>query len=434
MRSALAVLSLLSLTASAAAPLTIEQALELARTRNERAQVAKWQATAAQARVDRARSFFLPELSLIGRYTRRLHETRRTIAGESVVTQAQNRLDAFASLRMTLLDPRGFPLYAAAKHDAEAERLNASEAQRLLAFETGQVFVNALSLAHVEDAASRRLELARHNLREAQARFEAQLVSSNDVTQARLEVATANRARVRAQADRAAAVLMLGFLTGSEIDGLASPDVLLAEAVAARPGPQELEAAQRERIDLRALKARADALEAQAVEPLMRLLPALNFAGQYQVTNDPGIIGRNADGFAALELGWTLFDGGERYAERRERLAQAKAARLNAEALSRGLGAELKTAAVALDAARAALDEAQVAFEAAEQNAKERSILYQQGLSSALELANANVLRFDAQVALARERFALALALFDLRAAQGLGPLGAPWPLEGGAG
>ena len=52
--------------------LTLERAVALAQARNEQALSAGERARAASARDTRARSFFFPELSLSGTYTRRL--------------------------------------------------------------------------------------------------------------------------------------------------------------------------------------------------------------------------------------------------------------------------------------------------------------------------------------------------------------------------
>ncbi len=57
-------------------------------------------------------------------------------------------------------------------------------------------------------------------------------------------------------------------------------------------------------------------------------------------------------------------------------------------------------------------------------NAAEIAELYRQGLSNALQVADANVSLFEAEVEVARQRNGLALALLNLRAAQGLDPFG----------
>jgi outer membrane protein TolC len=125
-----------------------------------------------------------------------------------------------------------------------------------------------------------------------------------------------------------------------------------------------------------------------------------------------------------LELTWSLFDGGERYAERRERRALAGAASLEAQALTRRVDVEIQRAEVALDTAQAALRQSEQAARAAQKNADETVILYRQGLSNALTVADANLRLFEAQVTLARSRYDVGVALLSLRAAVGLDPLG----------
>ena len=79
---------------------------------------------------------------------------------------------------------------------------------------------------------------------------------------------------------------------------------------------------------------------------------------------------------------------------------------------------------VSLSSQQASLKMALVALDAAHKNAAEIAELYRQGLSNALQVADANVRLFEAEVEVARQRNGLALALLNLRAAQGLDPFG----------
>ncbi len=399
----------------ASSELTLERAIELALERNVRSLSAEQRVKVAEARLSSARAAFFPELTVSGSYTRRLYATANNDG---------NVLGANASARMTLLDARVFPLYAAASHEKEATRLEAAEERRRVAFTAAEAFLQALTADQVLAAAQRRWEFAQTSLRDAQSRFEAQLVSSNDVTKARLEQATSERERVRAQGDRDSAYVTLSYVIAEEsLAPLTQPQRLLEQAGVVSAAVN-METARERRLDVQARQERLEGLRSLALEPLMRLLPTLNLSAQYTLTNDPGFNRRPEDGSATLELRWELFDGGERYAVRRERLALAKIAELESVDLDRQLSAEVRTAQVSVTSARGALQQAQVAAEQAEKNAEEITILYRQGLTSALETANAGVQMFDAQVALARERFGLALAFFDLRAALGLDPLG----------
>ena len=156
----------------------------------------------------------------------------------------------------------------------------------------------------------------------------------------------------------------------------------------------------------------------------MRLIPTLSLSAQYRLTNEAGLSGRAGDGFLSLELSWPLFDAGRRYADADERDALAEAAALDAQARDRRVGVEVRIALTALTTAQAALKQAFDAVDAAEKNAAETSALYREGLATALDASTAAAQRFDAQVALVREQYALVLAYLDLRSALGLDPLG----------
>ena len=85
---------------------------------------------------------------------------------------------------------------------------------------------------------------------------------------------------------------------------------------------------------------------------------------------------------------------------------------------------EVRDGLVSLASQQASLKKALVALDAARKNAAEIAELYRQGLSNALQVADANVSLFEAEVEVARQRNGLALALLNLRAAQGLDPFG----------
>lgn len=407
-------------------PLTLDEAIELAVTQSERVQAADARGLAADARVDRARAFFFPELAAQGTYTRRLQSVEREVGGTRVVVQQQNAFSAGANLRWAIFNAQGIPLYRAAAKERDATKLEARELRRLFAFEAADAFLATLSTDQVEEAARRRVSLAEQQLREARARADAQLASTNDVTRAELELASAQRELTRARGQTQTTRLELAYLLQVPSPRpLAQPEGLLSEASNAASGDRrEVDQALERRFDVAARGARVRALEIFADEPLFRLIPILSLNAQYGLTNESGLSGRVGDGFASLNLTWPIFDGGERYAERDERVSLARAEALEARALDRRVPLEVATARVNLANAQAAIEQARVALEAAQKNAEELQVLYRQGLARALEVADANLRLFEAQVAQARERLALGLAFLDLRASLGLDPLG----------
>ncbi|QRK06726.1 TolC family protein [Archangium violaceum] len=407
-------------------PLTLERAVSLASERNETTLSAQARAEAAEARVAQARAFFFPRLVVNGGYTRRPQESTRQVGDQTVVLQRFNALGGNAIASITLFDARGFPLYQAAKRDSEATALDAREVRRQVAFQAATAFLSTLGLQQVAEAAERRLAYARQSLEEARARAQAGLASTNDVTRAELDVATAEAELVDAVGQAETSRLQLGYLlVVPEVGALAPPETLLGEA--SRPVDSFAGLADKaleRRPDILSAKLRVEQQRALAREPLARLFPSLTASAQGSVTNESGLNGQTFNGFLGLDLTWTLFDGGARYAERRERLALTRALDLDTAARVRGVDVSVERAHVSLRTAQAALSRSQVAMEAARQNAEETTILYRQGLASSLALSDAQVRQFEAEVSLAQAHYALGTALLELRSAVGLDPLG----------
>lgn len=417
---------IVSLAASTdAAPLSFEQAVELTLRNNERTRIAEQDVAAAQAGVDRARAAFFPTLSGMGTYNLRPYPATRTIDGHRVVLQSHNALNATLGVNATLFDAHVFPLYQQARRNAEAAGFQSAEDKRQLAFDAGRAFLTVLGLEQVNAAAGRRLAYARQSLQDAQARFAAQLVGSNDVTRAELEVATAEAGVIAAKGDVDSTYLQLGYLLVQPVVApLQPPDALLAQAAAPIDSVDTLVvAAAARRLDLKATQRRVEAARQAAREPALRFVPSLGATAQARATNEAGF-GRAVDGYAGLVLNWPLFDGGVRGAQKAELDALAERSALQAAALQRHIGMDVGIAVVSLAKVQAAVRQAEAAASAAERNAKESSTLYHQGLASALVMADASARLFEANVMLARQHYGLALAYLDLRAALGLDPLG----------
>ena len=414
--------------AFAAESLTLEHAIELALSRNERAGIADAQADAAQARLSKARAFFFPDFIVTGNYSPREYETRRDATGDLFVTYRKDAVSATAVATIPIFDARAFPLHRFARLERDAARYDAMEVRRRLAFEAAEAFLMALGVQQVREAAERRHALAEQSLREARARFEAKLVGSNDVTRAELELANADRERTRAVGDAQTTMLELSFLLDVEVPGaLRPPDALLA-AAAAPPGSAEdlVRETTARRMDVLSDRAHARALVALSREPMMRLLPVIGASAAWRVSNDPDFEGREQDPTIGVVATWPLFDGGDRYADRRERRANARVATLQARATERAVEVDLERALVRLANGQASAKAAGTAAEAARRNARETGELYRQGLVRAFEASDAQLRLFEAEVALARERYGLGIAYLGVPAALGLGPIEPP--------
>ncbi len=408
--------------------LTLEEAVRMALAKNEQALTADARLSAAQALVSKARAYFLPTLDATGTYTRRPDQVRRTINDQSVIVQNFNALSAVATLNLTIFDSMGIPGFRNVRSERNAQVSASAESKRQLAFEASQAYLATLSTGQLHEASQSRYEYARQNLEAATARYNAGLVSVNDVTRAELEFATAEMGTTQTDGQTKTAYLELGYLLDDPTIAdtkLVSPEFLVrGAAVDSVMANQLIAEAERRRLDLDALRWHAKAQRALLMEPILRWLPSVNLSGQYHYTNETGLSGNTNTWNAGLTLDWPLFDGFARNADYGQAKAQVRIADLAVSSALRRVEVDVRNSLVSLSSARASLKEAEVAQEIAQRNAVETGQLYRQGLASALQVADANVSLFEAEVALVTERYAVALAYLNFEAALGLDPFG----------
>ncbi len=397
-----------------AAPLTIERAVELAVTRNERAAIADTTVEAAEARVRRARTAFLPRIDISGNL------------GTDIGNGSDRDVSTTALLTQPIFDARVFPLYRQQRFERDAARLSADDSKRLLGFDAAITFLTTLSFEQVLLAAERRRTFAQTNLDDVRARFDAGLVSSNDVTRAELELATAVRELAQATGDVQASRVELETLLKAGVAGSLAPPVALLDAADDPPavGGSVVAEAQSRRTDIAARRARVEGLRAFADEPSARFFPSVFFSAQTRNINDGTVTNRNNEGFVRVSFAWPVFDAGLRGADRAERTANVRGGELQLELELRDVERQMRSAAVQLSTEQASLREAAAAVRAARRNADETSILYREGLASALELADATQQLFEAEVAEVTARYRMALAYLSLREASGVAVVG----------
>jgi outer membrane protein TolC len=223
-------------------------------------------------------------------------------------------------------------------------------------------------------------------------------------------------------------ILQLGYLLDAPEavrDRLVVPEFLIEAASAEAANTEALvDEALARRLDIGSLRWQASSRRALAKVPLLGWIPSLSASGQYRMTNEASFNNRTWNWNIGATLNWTLFDGLARFADAREQKALARLADLDVQAATRRVDVEVRESLVSLENQRASLKQATAAHEVAKKNAAETTELYRQGLASALEVADANVSLFEAEVALVQERYGLGVAFLNLEAALGLDPFG----------
>lgn len=393
-------------------PMTIEQAVKLALTKNERAQIADLNIVVADAAVTRAWVSFLPVLQAGASDTVRPRDTPVNVA------QAQ------VSLSQPLIDPTAFPRLAVAKHNLTGQRAQSLDDKRKLAYDAAKAFVAVLLAEEVVKAAERKVETAKANLADTDAQSKAQLVSTNDVTRAQISLAGADRELANDQGRLHGAFIQLGFVLNVPPPTEVSPPVALLQGGAAQQPDEEslIKTSLATRPDLTARRESAIAAHESAKEPRLHYLPSLALTANVNATTNDGN-GHAIDGQVALSAQWLIYDGGGRRADIEQRDAQAQIADLNTQTLIRQIETDVRNAENDLRAAQQELISAKAAQDAAVKGVEEAKILYRQGLTKAIELLDANDQRFQADVNFASAQFDVANAYLELRQALGYDPL-----------
>lgn len=395
--------------------LRLEDAVKTALTNNERAQKAPLRVETAEGQADRARAAFFP--TLIGAGTEQLHATADKTGRNATTTST-------VTLTQPIVNPSAFPLYAQARHQRESERWGAMQDRRQLAFDTARAFLQTLAAERVLEAAVRRLDRSKANVDDTTARAEAQLSSTSDVTRAKLDLATAQSQLATAQGSAQRARISLGFLMGRKVDAaLAAPERTTRAAQGEGAGGTQIAAAVDRRPDVRSAHERTEALRLFATEPYYRLLPTLSAQGQLRMLPDPLPTERAVDETLTLNLSWSVFDSGLRYADLRTRRSQHASQALDEKLLRRSVETDVNLALASLRAARESYRVAEEAVASANQLVEETQILYRQGLARALEVTDANSKRFDAEVTRASAKLSMEQAYLELRFALGYGPV-----------
>ena len=395
--------------------LTLDQAIELALTKNERAAIADLNVVQAEAAVSRARVAFMPVLSASG------NGTLKPLDKAPIDTASGN-----LTVNQPLLVWSAFPLLDQAKHALGAEQHQAVDDKRQLAFDTAKAYFAVLLADKVLEAAQKKLDTANADVADTDAQSKAQLVSSNDVTRARISLSSSVRELVNDKGSLDSAVVQLEFMINAKVaTPLVEPTAVLTAGNAPVPDPAGLvHDALAVRPDLLAHKDSALAAHDFAREPHMRFYPTLALQGQMSATSNASGGGHTIDGSISLTAQWSIYDGGSRDADARSRDAAAAIADLNTDTLVRSIDANVRTNVAQLIAAQQARVAAKDAADSARKSADETAILYKQGLAKAIELVDANEQRFVAEVTYAEADYSVATAHLALRQAMGLGPIG----------
>ena len=417
---------------------TLRFAVEQALARNERGLIAGARADAAGARLEKARSFFWPDLTLSGVYSHQLFEADSSGSTNALVRQfgggreqSQDTLEARANLSATLFDFKAYPLLRQARRLRDAAALDAREARRLLAFEAASAYLSTRGALLVLRTSELREHVALTTMADAKARLDARLSSAHDLTRAELEVGTARSSLAVAKSGFDQSVIAFAALIDADPESLVFADAWPEGEGVVVPNSgvssADVSAARARRLDLAARRELVAAQSELSTEPMRRFVPTLRGDLSYRLSSEENFSGRNDDGAFTLTLAWPLFDGFERNADQSERLATLRELSLAATQQVRLVERDVSMALARSSGQAEVLKQAASTETLAERNFKETETLHREGLATAFELADATHRRFEAALARVRAEIDAAAASLQYNSALGLDPGGLDW-------
>jgi outer membrane protein len=439
-------------TASDTVRISLDQAVTLGLRQSDEIGLANAQVDLADAQYANARANILPQLRFNGAYTH-VYESARGSAVGAVFNQP-NTYTANTNLSQTLFQGGRLVSAARAANDTrQAAREDESEQRASVTVQVQRAYLQALYTARIAELQENNLALANNRLAQIEQLQRAGQAARYDVLRARVERSNLEPLAIQARNDRELALLDLKRLLNvpitkpialtSQIDQsaiaavLATADDTTGTVDRAALRSAELNVAAK-RLGVRV--ARADYYPAlsvffqqgyQAFPPIGMGFPTTRGALTAEACPPGTTAGRlcqNGGFFSDRQLGLNislpLFDGFRVRSNVDLASAQARVAELQ-------LQQQRETVALDVARARAELRRSRASFAARQQNSAEAqeafqlaSLRFQRGLSTQLEVSDAQLALLTAQSTEARATYDLFLASADLARA-----LGRPIPL-----
>jgi outer membrane protein len=402
--------------AQAPRPITLIEALTLAAQHNHGLRVAAFEVAAARAAVNQAEAFRSGLLTLNASYTRVNDRPPTTIVIPpgtipGVVTPITITLPPATPNLYTVGVTYQLPLYSGGRNEAQVAlaqaNLRGAEAalervKQQLVLDVKQAYYQVLLAQGGLEVAERTVAEAEENLRVARARVAAGASPRFDEIQAEVHLANARQGQIRSRNAVALALQGLNGLMAQPLDAQWAPREVMT-IVPLRTGLAPLvRRALEARPELGEQQARIAAAQAavEAARAGLRPIVAFQAAPAYGNTSGTGLTGGGSAAFswsATLSATLTLFDGhltAERIREAEVRVAQLRAAEAQ---LRQAVEADVRRAVLNHQSATEELAGADKAVELAQEGLRIANVRFAAGVSTALEVVQAQAALSQAQ-------------------------------------
>ncbi|MDP2319140.1 MAG: efflux RND transporter permease subunit [Acidobacteriota bacterium] len=410
--------------------LTFNQALERALSANEGLKVAQEKVVETQARVQEAKTNFLPQVSLGYNYlpTQRFPVIR--VPAGVFGPEEQTFQAAFSrenSLQLFINQPlytggRLNNAYGITTSSLDASKLELDRTRQEIEYRVVETFYAALMHERGVAVADEQVQLGMKQLELAKARFESGTVARLDVLQAEVELANAKARRIQAKALVDGALQQLrGVLAIPQTQPL-KLEGSLDEPVVGQPR-EVLDAELPKRPDLQAFAARRQAAEYSSSLAQGEWKPSLAFTGnmQYQQDSLNNFLSRDNQSYTfGIALNVPLFAAPGAAARRSVAQSQMRQAEHGLRYATDNARVELESAWTALEASAEVVTTQEKALEMARESVVIAQVSYENGVITSAELNDAQVRLLQTEYLLIQAKYARITAAARARVAAGV--------------
>jgi len=403
-------------------PLTLDDALALARAHNRDLRAAHARLDQSETGIAQARAALLPTVAAQGKYTHNNKQVELSLptGGDPIVIQKGEALDFGISGTVPLIAPPAYAALSAARGTQRANDARYETTEATVLYAVAQAYYAAAGADELVVARVHAVEIADKTLADAQARVAADLANKVDVVRAETAQVRARQRQVEAENTRASAYRALGTLLDTDEAITLAPTPV--EPAAPGPVDELVTTARHARPELTAERETIAAARATSHAAAWRWTPSLSAFGSLRGFNYAGFSGDRYAWAVGLELDWVLFDGGVRDAQRHLADAQRREAEIRLDELDDHVADEVADARGTLETRRSAVAAAQQALDLATETLRLVRAQYDADAVRQLDVLAAQDSLVDAEVGVVQSRFELALADLQLRRVTGTFP------------
>jgi outer membrane protein TolC len=405
------------------APLTLEEAVRIARQNAYEVLLAEQDVEFARGGVDQARSALLPKLNATGTYTRFTDEITavinpkeppiviRPIDQKSIALQLVQAVDIWGLSGLLLGGARALE---------QAALANLTAAMNDVTLRAKTTFMEVLRTDELVQVAEERVINVTEQLRVARVRNQEGQTARFDVIRFESELAAAEQERLQALNNALLAEASFNQALSRDVNTpveLVPPgDLILIEGTV----EQLIEKAKETRPELLAAQRRLDYQNRVRRAREKGNLPALNLSSGFTYDPEGSGLGAATDSLSATaQLSFPIFDGGLNRSLVRQARADEQSAKITLDQATLGVSLEVRQAFLNVKSAEQQIQTSARALESARETLRVANLRYAEGVGTPVELSDANTQFVAARTAVVDAIYRYRIAVANLQRAVG---------------